>query len=150
MNEELAKELKNYREHSNERAIKELIGSHNDIKNLNKLSIIELDVIAWIADYNLKINDLLRYINMTQGAISKLVNRLVEYGFVEKYHMKGNQKDTYLRLTNLGREVEAVHHQFHQELERRLEQALDQFTEQDIRITVSVLKKINAARNQLD
>ncbi|MBZ5943094.1 transcriptional regulator, partial [Weissella cibaria] len=71
MNEELAKELKNYREHSNERAIKELIGSHNDIENLNKLSIIELDVIAWIADYNLKINDLLRYINMTQGAISK-------------------------------------------------------------------------------
>ncbi|WP_443689855.1 mucin-binding protein [Pediococcus pentosaceus] len=99
---------------------------------------------------NLKINDLLRYINMTQGAISKLVNRLVEYGFVEKYHMKGNQKDTYLRLTNLGRKVEAIHHQFHQELEQRLEQALDQFTEQDIRITVSVLKKINAARNQLD
>jgi DNA-binding MarR family transcriptional regulator len=150
MKKELAQELKKYREHSNEKSMKQLIENCDDIKHVDKLSIVELDVIALVAKKNLKINDLLQYVNMTQGAMSKLVNRLVKYSFVEKYHRVDNKKDTYLRVTDLGKEVEEIHRKFHQKLNDRLEQVLHQFSKQDIETTITVLRAINEARDELD
>lgn len=150
MNNELFAELKKYREHSNKTTIKKMLRNPNLSNIFQKLSITELDVIALIADTNPKISDLLPHVNMTQGAVSKLVNRLVKNSFVEKYHKENNQKDTYLRLTALGKQAEKAHQQFHVELNKQLNQAVKNFSEKEIETATKVLKQINKVRDTLD
>lgn len=150
MNNELFAELKKYRERSNKTTIQKMLRNPNLSNVFQKLSITELDVIALIADTNPKISDLLPHVNMTQGAVSKLVNRLVKNSFVEKYHKENNQKDTYLRLTPLGKQAEKAHQQFHVELNKQLNQAVKNFSEKEIETATKVLKQINKVRDTLD
>ena len=53
-------------------------------------------------------------LEMTRGAISKVMKRLIEKGLVESYRLEGNRKEIYFRLTQNGWEIYEAHRERHQ------------------------------------
>lgn len=146
---QLIDQLTRYRQHSSADNIKKALEQSLEvIPNAEKLSIIELDVIGLISQYpDSKISDLLPYTSLTQGALSKMINRLVGYLFVEKYHHQSNQKDTYLKLTDQGSIISDTHTVFHRSQDKKISEALSEYSDQDFKIAAEIIEKINQVRD---
>lgn len=146
---QLIDQLTRYRQHSGADNIKKALEQSLEvIPNAEKLSIIELDVIGLISQYpDSKISDLLSHTSLTQGALSKMINRLVGYLFVEKYHHQGNQKDTYLKLTDQGSIISDTHTVFHRNQDKKISEALSKYSDQDFKIAAEIVEKINQVRD---
>ena len=48
-------------------------------------------------------------LGVTNGAITQVVSKLISKGLIEKYHLRGNQKEVYFRLTQKGAIAYAGH-----------------------------------------
>ena len=48
-------------------------------------------------------------LGVTNGAITQVVGKLMNKGLIEKYHLRGNQKEVYFRLTQKGEVAYAGH-----------------------------------------
>lgn len=149
LQKQLFDELTNYRQHTGEENMQANIEKYGYVENAEKLVVSDLDVIALInANENQRISDLLPYTDLTQGAVSKILNRLVRYGFVEKYHQPQNKKDTYLKLTADGQKVADGHAQYHEHQQAELQAVVAAYTEDEIAKFVSLMAEINNIRSK--
>lgn len=149
LQKQLFDELTNYRQHTGEENMQANIEKYGYVENAEKLVVSDLDVIALInANENQRISDLLPYTDLTQGAVSKILNRLVRYGFVEKYHQPQNKKDTYLKLTADGQKVADAHAQYHEYQQAELQAVVAAYTEDEIAKFVSLMAEINNIRSK--
>lgn len=149
MKKQLLKELTNYRQHTGEGNMAAAIQKYGHIENAERLVISDFDVIALIYTYeNTRISDLLPYTDLTQGAVSKILTRLVRYGLVEKYHQPQNKKDTYLRLTDNGQIIAKAHADYHKQQNVELDNIFNTFTEEEISKFIELMTQINAIRTK--
>lgn len=149
LQKQLFDELTNYRQHTGEENMQANIEKYGYVENAEKSVVSDLDAIALInANENQRISDLLPYTDLTQGAVSKILNRLVRYGFVEKYHQPQNKKDTYLKLTADGQKVADAHAQYHEHQQAELQAVVAAYTEDEIAKFVSLMAEINNIRSK--
>ncbi len=59
-------------------------------------------------------SELAMILGVTNGAISQVVSKLINKGLIEKYHLRGNQKEVYFRPTQKG-ELAFAGHERHDE-----------------------------------
>ena len=65
---------------------------------------------------------------MTNGAITKIYQKLVEKDIIESYRHPGNRKEIYFRLTAKGQEVFDLHESLHLEFMERDRAVFDRIT----------------------
>lgn len=143
----LIKELTRYRQHSGKNNINQHLSKLDGIENIEKLTISDIDVIAIIAEFpDTRSKDLLEYTNLGQSAISKITNKLVKYQFIEKYNRNDNRKDAYLKLTEQGKTVAAVHEMYHREKDIKLRKIIHNYSSEELVRFTSLLLEINNQR----
>jgi len=71
-----------------------------------KISFSQIQVVEYLLEneeYNQKMSEVAKRLGITASSFTKLVNKLVEKGILQKYHIKGNKKDIIIRVTPLGK-----------------------------------------------
>lgn len=77
--------------------------------------------------------------NITKGALSKTVSKLIKKGLLDKFQQEGNSKNIYLRLTEQGKNACAGHQAFHLRHAARLSPELTAFAEEHQAILLQAL-----------
>ena len=57
-------------------------------------------------------------LNLTRGAVSKIIKKLVKKGAIEIYRTENNKKEIYYKLTESGRKIFLAHEKMHHEWEK--------------------------------
>lgn len=118
-----------------------------DTKLASRLTINDLHVIQVVAhSEDAMISDVVTRLPLTQGAVSKIVNKLAKAGLLTKTHKSANKKETYIQLTSLAKKINAIHERYHQEMNDKLQELTDQFTPADLQIVRDFLAKLNELR----
>lgn len=71
-----------------------------------KLSFSQIQVLEYLIEneeYNQKMAEIAKRLGITASSFTKLANKLVEKGILQKYHIKGNRKDIIIRVTPFGK-----------------------------------------------
>jgi Transcriptional regulators len=88
--------------------------SYSDIHNKEfignevKVSFSQIQVVEYLLEneeYNQKMSEVAKRLGITASSFTKLANKLVGKGVLQKYHIKGNKKDVIIQVTELGRKV---------------------------------------------
>ena len=69
-------------------------------------SLLEHDLMSWLAvdhDRRPRMQELAALLNMTPGGTTRLVDRLVQRGWVQRLQLNGNRREVYTELTDEGR-----------------------------------------------
>jgi len=61
-------------------------------------------------------SELAQIMGITNGAITQVVNKLIQKGLVEKYNLPGNKKEVHFRLTESGRIANEAHYRYHEKI----------------------------------
>lgn len=69
--------------------------------------------------------------HMTTGGITKLTKKLIQKGLIDTYRNLSNKKEIYFSLTDFGREIYAIHQEFHKEFHQRDRLVFEQITDQE-------------------
>lgn len=111
---------------------------------VDEISVNDIHVIRAISQLDKpKIGEVVAEIELTQGAVSKIIKRLERFSLIEKYHLANNKKDTYLQLTDDGREVFELHQEYHQKLHQKLNQLADKYSSAEQAIILQFLTEYN-------
>ena len=73
-----------------------------------KFSFSQIQVVEYLLEneeYNQKMTEVAKRLGITTSSFTKLVNKLVEKGVLQKYHIIGNNKDVIVQVTPLGRSI---------------------------------------------
>ncbi|KRN28396.1 hypothetical protein IV38_GL001396 [Lactobacillus selangorensis] len=146
----LRQELHRYRNHRlNQSAFTALAKTAPQLTDsqrqaMTKLSVNELHVLTALDQPEEQRGaDLVSQLDLTQGAISKLVTRLTKQKLLEKYHQPDNRRDTYLRLTPFGKEVAAAHAHYHQVQDVATKKYMNQFSKEELATVTRFLQGLN-------
>lgn len=74
-----------------------------------------------------------------KGTVSKRIQRLAEIGVVERRQLPGNRKEVHLRLTPIGREIQAAHRELHQQMNALPEVFLNRYRVEELEVIARVL-----------
>ncbi|MFT8324818.1 MarR family winged helix-turn-helix transcriptional regulator [Oenococcus sicerae] len=143
-------ELRRYRDYDNTKRIR-LFLLKNDVTDLSRfaasLSISDLDVLSAVAHYrDSRISEIVDHLSLTQGAVSKIVNKLSGLRLIEKYHQPNNKKDTYLKVTTVGDRVHTLHAEYHKEMDQQLCDFSKHFTDEQLVLVGNFLSSVNHIR----
>ncbi|AZZ60231.1 MarR family transcriptional regulator [Oenococcus sp. UCMA 16435] len=145
-------ELRRYRNYDNTEKVRNYLLKNAvvDLSGLAKsLSISDLDVLSTIIrHHDSRISEIVKHLSFTQGAVSKIVNKLFRLQLIEKYHQGDNKKDTYLKGTRLGKKVHDLHAQYHQDMDQRLLDFSKAFSENELQLIGNFLASINDIREE--
>jgi len=86
---------------------------------------------------------------LSQGMLSRYVNRLTAQTLVEKYHPIDNKKEIFLRLTKIGYELGMLHLTLHQTIRIQEERILSDYSDDDVTNLVQLATKLLDARKTL-
>lgn len=99
-----------------------------------KLSISEIHTIAAIGGEDFcSMSEVAGKLKITVGTLTVAINKLVKKGYVERHKSEQDRRIVKLRLTEMGKEVDQIHREFHRQLAEAMTQG---FTEGEIQ-TVS-------------
>ncbi|MCE5284671.1 MAG: MarR family transcriptional regulator [Pelosinus sp.] len=74
----------------------------------------ELHTLSAICNHELvNASELAQIMGITKGAITQVVNKLIQKGLIEKFNMPGNKKEVYFHVTESGIRVNEAHCQYH-------------------------------------
>lgn len=79
-------------------------------------------------------SELSTVLGVTNGAITQVVNKLINKGLVEKFHLRGNRKDVYFHLTDKGKLAYGGHERYEAMLLRPLLNYLNTLDPQEIKV----------------
>lgn len=77
--------------------------------------------------------------DISRGSISKVTKKLEEKELIIIESLPSNKKELYFRTTALGREVCLLHHALHQEIDTSVHQFLQQYDEEALQTTLTIL-----------
>ncbi len=113
-----------------------------DIGNGLKLYHAEIHTIADIGkNPEINITDLAKIQDVTKGAVSQQVNKLVKKQYVAKFR-GDNEKELKLRLTDKGSEVFKIHEEYHSNTFKEYAEINERTTEKQHNLISTVLKTI--------
>lgn len=103
----------------------------------------ELHVIEAVG-YNrdITVNELAKKMNVTKGAISQVVTKLVKKGIVIRQKNLTNKKIVELVLTSKGEKIFMGHEQFHKNVNTQISEYLSSYSEKELQLIFDVLLKI--------
>jgi len=73
-----------------------------------KYSFAQIQVVEYLLekeDRNYKMAEVANRLGITASSFTKLVNKLVDKGVLQKYHIKGNRKDIIVQVTEEGKRI---------------------------------------------
>lgn len=71
-------------------------------------TLVEHDLMSWLEvdhDRRPRMRELAAMLDMTPGGTTRLVDRLVQRGWVQRLRLDGNRREVYTELTDEGRQV---------------------------------------------
>ena len=114
-----------------------------DVGDGEKLYPSEFHVIVAVGSgYENTVTGLSKRLEITKGAVSQVVNKLHEKGFLNKERNKDYGKEIILSLTEKGQNAFKVRDDFHQKMEKEFINHLEMFTPEQIESLLQVLPKI--------
>ncbi|KRL10377.1 regulatory protein MarR [Lentilactobacillus otakiensis DSM 19908 = JCM 15040] len=149
---ELIKEqLEAFRSHDVDASILDAI-KHNDQLDadvVTSLTISDLHIMRAAArDNGVKISAIVDQVALTQGAVSKIVNKLAAKGLVEKFHQSNNKKDTFVKLTTTGQIINQIHSDYHEREEAQLAKFADDYSKTDLETIATFMAQLNIIREK--
>lgn len=78
-------------------------------------------------------------LGITRGAVSQTAKKLEEKGYLERYNGEGDNKTTYLRLTDAGKKAFAWHEAYHALVNGRLTEVISSLEKEDRKNALDVL-----------
>lgn len=82
-----------------------------------KLSMNEVHIIEAIYNTNPPImTNVAKRLLITVGTLTTAIDRLVEKGYAERYQNEEDRRRVYLRLTEKGLKIKAIHDEFHNDM----------------------------------
>lgn len=85
-------------------------------------------------------------LDITNGAVTQVAQKLLEKKLVEKYKKETNKKEVYFKLTEVGEIAYENHKAFHQELNDKVIKYLDGLSQEQIN---GILGLIDIAKDHL-
>ncbi|SMC95804.1 MarR family winged helix-turn-helix transcriptional regulator [Sporomusa malonica] len=77
----------------------------------------EIHTVSTICNHKqVNASELAQIMGITKGAITQVVNKLIQKGLVEKYNLPGNKKEVYFSPTESGRIANKAHCRYHEEI----------------------------------
>lgn len=90
---------------------------------------------------NPNVTKIARRMNLTKAAISKIIKRLIDKNAIEIYKNPDNKKETYYKLTKIGREVFDKHLIMHNIWYLKDGQFFKEYSQKDLKTTYDILHK---------
>ena len=106
-------------------------------------SISELHLLEAAAkdeEHGRRISELAADLKITLSSVTIAVNKLVKKGYVEKIRSEQDARQVFVKLTKMGRKVNAGHLYFHENMIRTMSQEMDS---SDKEILVRAMKNLN-------
>lgn len=114
-----------------------------DIGNGEKLYPSEIHVIEAIGSNRaIKVTELSHLFRITKGAISQVVNKLYDKGFVHKERNKEFGKEIILSLTPKGQRAFEIQDELHKKMKIQFTKYLESFEPEQINSFILILAKI--------
>ncbi|MBS5547070.1 MAG: MarR family transcriptional regulator [Lachnospiraceae bacterium] len=97
-----------------------------------------IEVIGNYPDHN--VTELADLRGVTKGTVSKMVRKLEKEGFIQRYQCKGNKKENYFKLTELGKKAYEGHYAFHERKSKWTHDQYSKYTESEKKLLLNFLK----------
>lgn len=94
------------------------------------------------------VTGLSEYFKITKGAVSQVVNKLHDGGYLLKIKRAGNDKEILLELTDKGKQIFDMHEQANQATLTMLEKLAEKYSEQEIKAFLAVLGDVDQIISQ--
>ena len=107
------------------------------------LSISEMHMLEAVSkdeEYGRTISELAADQQITLSSVTIAVNKLVKKGYVEKVRHEQDGRQVFVKLTKMGRKVNAGHLYFHENMVRNVSEGM---TEEEKEVLVKVMKNLN-------
>lgn len=113
--------------------------------NQDRFSHSEMKLLSYIDNHGgeCSYQQLTQELELSQGMISRYVNRLTTNGLLEKFHRNGNKKSVYLKITPTGQRVSHIHLTMHRREDEYYNQILEKIDENDLQATLNILQKLS-------
>ena len=109
---------------------------------LTKYTYTEMHCIDCIGKTeNPNVTKIAKYLNLTKAGISKIIKKLIDKKSIEVYKNPDNKKETYYKLTKIGKEVFNKHLKMHENWCEKDKEFFNQFSKKKLEITFEVLNK---------
>lgn len=114
-----------------------------ELANSEKLYPSELHIIGAIGRNQAnKVTELSYMFHITKGAVSQVVNKLHNKGFVTKQRNKDFGKEIILSLTPKGQEAFEIQNELHEKLKNEFIEYLSTFSPEQIDSFIQIMSKI--------
>lgn len=142
----ISEQLEVYKNHNRDVDILEAIknDSRFDTSITAGLTMSDLHVILAVANGDKPtISAIVAQVSLTQGAVSKILNKLTNKQVVEKFHQPGNKKETLVELTSRGEAVYQIYQDYHQTVQKSLWNIADKYSKNELEVIDDFLLKLN-------
>nr|SFZ88682.1 Transcriptional regulator, MarR family [Loigolactobacillus rennini] len=112
---------------------------------LKNLPLLSLHTLADIGQ-NQPINgtELTTHLQVSKGAISKTVTKLIKYELITRFQRTDNRKEVYYSLTTKGQQLNRAHQQLHNELNVKMQRLLVNYNQAELALIAKFVKQIQA------
>ena len=108
---------------------------------ISDLSITEIHTIEAIDMYAEKsMSEVAQILKITVGTLTTAINKLIKKEYVERKRIEEDRRVVLVKLTKKGKLAYRIHEQFHHDM---VNTAIDGLSEEEERILISSLDKIN-------
>lgn len=116
--------------------------TQNDLMGYDYSELNCIQYIGTLEDPN--VTALAKEMNMTRGAISKIVQKLSEKGAITSYQRPGNRQKVYYSLTDLGRTLFDEHERRHEKWRREELKFYDSLDDETLETVTAFMKELNS------
>ena len=111
---------------------------------LTDYSISEMHCVDYIGKIDMpNVTKLAALLNVTRGAVSKIIKKLLKKGAIESYTVENNKKEIYYKLTPTGEDVFDAHEKMHENWYCKDVEYLEQIDGKNLEIVAEFLEKYN-------
>lgn len=103
----------------------------------------EVHLIAAIFNHgDANASELSRVLDITNGAITQVADKLSCKGLIERYKVKGNKKEVYFRLTEQGEQVYWEHEEHHNKMNAKVMNYIGALSANETKLIITFLDNI--------
>ncbi|MFD0897473.1 MarR family transcriptional regulator [Loigolactobacillus binensis] len=115
---------------------------------LNNLPLLSLHTLADIGK-NQPVNgtELTAHLQVSKGAISKTVNKLIKFELIDKFKRTDNRKEVYYSLSEKGQQLNYAHQQLHQQLDHQMQLLLANYQPEQLELIAQFVQQIQDLHN---
>ncbi len=112
------------------------------------ISFSQIQIVEYLLEneeHNQKMSEVAKRLGITASSFTKLANKLVGKGILQKYHIKGNKKDIIIRVTPLGKsEYQKYSEQYASLLFSEMFQIGEEVSDKDLKVFTRMLRSLSS------